>query len=635
MVLQASALPTKFGQLSTHSHHHQEEPMLQGEKVPAGVMFCQQCLNKQAVLWCTQCIQAFCGICWNRVAHHTLYNMIPIEAMNNKSALMTAAASSPQLNGGNSIHSMQSSPGRSAYEMLPNSSGGQTLTGTSITSDIQYPMYKIKSKYELELEYEAKLKNNPYYHSQIYFPDGKNELPKNLAVVADHVRYPRSPSRNMSRGGGVGGSGSAENSFSPPRSRSYSPDSHELAPGIPPLTPNKSYGNTIHFGTYIPDDPAAGYHSDGSEDSPLRKKKTMNFDDEHLMTKPATIPRDGSIVLEYQDYPNPPVFIDGKGNIHDVLILQEEKRSGKTTPPHFPEMNYHATNSITHPSVSSSTILPGTGGGHLIDYTHIRYKDPIFQSQVGNTIHYQSILKPTTPSKAVNAELANKDSTSPGSKQKNAISMESKIVIRADPYSKKPHSKPKTAFAIGEGGVSIAFSAKPSANYRPLHGISHEIIPVDWKQGYLMTDNLQQQESGARSRSVSPSSPKRDITAAKAAVAGTTGTTGTVAGTAVGTAATSATVIPSPGKEKPTKLDHQSSVSSISSHTSATLNMSKASTTHNHHHQHSATPQVAYSQLYTRHMTIPKIMKEREIHIFHGVPVYTQGFSPEKEEKIL
>lgn len=38
-----------------------------------------QCTNCyiQAVLWCTQCVQAFCLVCWNNTPHHTLYNMVP------------------------------------------------------------------------------------------------------------------------------------------------------------------------------------------------------------------------------------------------------------------------------------------------------------------------------------------------------------------------------------------------------------------------------------------------------------------------------------------------------------------------------------------------------------------------------
>lgn len=37
---------------------------------------CSQCFV-QGVLWCTNCVKAYCLACWNTIPHHTLYNMVP------------------------------------------------------------------------------------------------------------------------------------------------------------------------------------------------------------------------------------------------------------------------------------------------------------------------------------------------------------------------------------------------------------------------------------------------------------------------------------------------------------------------------------------------------------------------------
>ncbi len=158
-------------------------------------LHCTNCIDKEAILWCTRCIKAFCAICWNRVNHHTFYNMV----------------STPQ----------------------------------QVRSDLKETKKLQRQKLETQ---KSTSSLRPF-----------NESTESL----------------MER-------------------------SH--------FSPGKSYSHAILFTSYVGD-------NDVPSGGGLGRTTSTTKLDRNLI--PAPVPQIDNPVVHFVDYPNPPVFLDGKGNIHE------------------------------------------------------------------------------------------------------------------------------------------------------------------------------------------------------------------------------------------------------------------------------------------------------------------------------
>ena len=58
------------------------------------VFQCSQCVCKQAMLWCSQCSAAYCGICWLRSPAHSKTDIVPVQSCGPKPPYFTVTADS-------------------------------------------------------------------------------------------------------------------------------------------------------------------------------------------------------------------------------------------------------------------------------------------------------------------------------------------------------------------------------------------------------------------------------------------------------------------------------------------------------------------------------------------------------------
>lgn len=203
---------------------------------------CTSCMDKEAILWCTRCVKAFCAICWNRINHHALYNMV-----------------------------------NTTYQDKMNDKEKKRLE---------------KKKLQFQQSNNSSLR--PFNEDTTPLLDRHGS--------SSHLHHSQSHMQ-----------------------------SHATPAG-------KSYSHAIHFTSYIGDDELHGGHGRGQGDGQSRGHKGQhNKLDRNLI--PAPIPHIDNPVLHYVDYPNPPVFIDGKGHIREHS--PEKFRFSGARNPTGDEPNYH------------------------------------------------------------------------------------------------------------------------------------------------------------------------------------------------------------------------------------------------------------------------------------------------------
>ena len=284
---------------------------------------------------------------------------------------------------------------------------------------------------------------------------------------------------------------------------------------------NKSYSNTILFATY-------------KSDNDLQQLffPTDEMVDPRIGTqqKPAPVPRDERVVIEYQDYPNPPVYLDGRGNVHEVPG-NESPLYGKPDP-NRPYSPFHPMSgqkvlirTLSPPIMYDVKVAPKNQSALR------HYEGNEFQGNVSSTFHYVSptqysqeivnITKPNTADKGkkdqgkgeqINRVMSRSKSTDEGDPTLRigtaaAAATDKEIKVRRDPY--KHRKKPKTAFAVGSSGISITMSNKPAQNMIPMKGVTHELIPIDWKDGFFRVKNIQTYYSAAKDGESSPKNDKK------------------------------------------------------------------------------------------------------------------------------
>jgi hypothetical protein len=341
---------------------------------------------------------------------------------------------------------------------------------------------------------------------------------------------------------------------------------------------NKSYSKSILFASYKSDEDLKNLFHPSEEMIDPRLGSQM---------KPALVPRDETITVEYQDYPNNPVFIDGRGNIHEIPPVQQRNiarnnpfhaSSSPERPisPFHPQSDQKIIIRTLSPPIMYDTKLGGKNASAS------RFYDRDFQGNVTSAIHYVSASQYSQQIADLTQSAAHQTTTNATNKNNNnnksknekklqeMIELEQKekekeIKVRRDPY--KHRKKPKTAFTVSGsgGGLSIAFGGKAAANMVPMKGITHELLPIDWKDGLYRVKELpgHHQHHGQeeeKKRSVSPSGR----------------------GTATATA------------EKNKKNGHN-----------------------HHHHQDDGLPPKG-PELFD--------VKPREISVFNGVPIYTVNY---------
>jgi hypothetical protein len=390
---------------------------------------------KDATLWCSQCISCYCGICWNRIDHHKHFHSIPI---------------------------------------------------TSIDPS-NFPLRQSSSLREFQTQ--------------------------------------------------------------------HSSSGH---PFSAPLSPKKSYSSSTLFASYRSNDELEkAFNELDTTDDP--KRGTLN--------KPAMIPRDENHVLSYQDYPNPPVYLDGKGLIHNMKDHTSRPPSRslydrplspfhpggedkvlirtlsppimydvKVCPPNMNALKYYEgdkfkgevessyhyitaaeyakeigdlTKNAGLPLSSASALSAAAGkgkkpslqqpsvasasGSHGGSHSSSK-KQP--EMTLAKTIALQQLagIAPESISKEeiekIQRQLDENDEKMKFLKQRGVASPpKNDVTVRRDPY--KHRKKPKTAFSVeGNGTVGIVLSQKPSTVVKPMKGITHELLPLDWKDGFFKTDGL-------------------------------------------------------------------------------------------------------------------------------------------------
>jgi hypothetical protein len=390
---------------------------------------------KDATLWCSQCISCYCGICWNRIDHHKHFHSIPI---------------------------------------------------TSIDPS-NFPLRQSSSLREYQTQHST---------------------------------------------------------------------SH------PSLSPKKSYSSSTLF---------ASYRSNDELEKAFNELDTMDDPKRGTQHKPAVIPRDENHVLSYQDYPNPPVYLDGKGHIHNMKDHTSRPPSRslydrplspfhpggddkvlirtlsppitydvKVCPANINALKYYEgdqfngevqssyhyitaaeyakeivdltktaglpTSSVSAPSTASVTgkgkktstlqqpsvtSASGSHGGSLSSSK----KQP--EMTLAKSIALQQLAGiaperiPKEEIEKIQRQLDENDEKMKFLKQRgiDTPTKNDVVTVRRDPY--KHRKKPKTAFsADGNGTLGIALSSKPSTVVKPMKGITHELLPLDWKDGFFKTDGL-------------------------------------------------------------------------------------------------------------------------------------------------